>query len=111
MPWLGDGTWVDNPDLARDIVRGRTNYRPWSHDISTATPSKGGIMSAREYTILLARADKATQQRDELLAALKQTAAALEHEVSASDGSDHPVIQEHARIAKLARKVIAKAER
>jgi hypothetical protein len=38
MPWLGDGTWVDNPGLARDIVQGRTNYRPWSGNLSTATP-------------------------------------------------------------------------
>ena len=39
MPWLGDGTWVEDARLARDIVHGRTNYRPWSHDLSTATPN------------------------------------------------------------------------
>ena len=38
MPWLGDGTWVQSASLARDIVHGRTNYRPWSHDLRTATP-------------------------------------------------------------------------
>ena len=38
MPWLGDGTWVQDAALARAIVRGRTNYRPWSHDLTTATP-------------------------------------------------------------------------
>lgn len=30
MPWLGDGTWVQDAGLARAIVHGRTNYRPWS---------------------------------------------------------------------------------
>jgi hypothetical protein len=34
MPWLGDGTWVADARLARDIIHGRTNYRPWSHDTS-----------------------------------------------------------------------------
>tara|TARA_Y100000310_G_C20337662_1_gene648282 strand:+ start:354 stop:515 length:162 start_codon:yes stop_codon:yes gene_type:complete len=38
MPWLGDGTWVENAGLAKAIVQGQTNYRPWSHDLSTATP-------------------------------------------------------------------------
>lgn len=36
MPWLGDGTWVADARLARDIVHGRTHYRPWSHDLATA---------------------------------------------------------------------------
>lgn len=44
MPWLGDGTWVQDGDLARAIVRGRTNYRPWSHDIATATPREERVM-------------------------------------------------------------------
>ena len=38
MPWLGDGTWVEDARLARSIMQGRTNYRPWSHDLDTATP-------------------------------------------------------------------------
>ena len=38
MPYLGDGTWVQDAGLARDIVRGRTNYRPHSGDLTTATP-------------------------------------------------------------------------
>ena len=38
MPWLGDGTWVDDFRRARDIVRGKTNYVPWSGDLNTATP-------------------------------------------------------------------------
>lgn len=38
MPWLGDGTWVNDYRLARDIVRGKTNYVPWSGDLTTATP-------------------------------------------------------------------------
>lgn len=40
MPWLGDGTWVPDARQARDIIHGRTNYRPWSHDLSTATPNQ-----------------------------------------------------------------------
>ena len=40
MPWLGDGAWCADARLARDIVHGRTRYRPWSHDLSTATPRK-----------------------------------------------------------------------
>lgn len=34
MPWLGDGTWVEDANLARAIVNGRTNYVPWSGDVS-----------------------------------------------------------------------------
>lgn len=34
MPWLGDGTWVADANLARAIVNGRTNYRPWSGNTS-----------------------------------------------------------------------------
>jgi hypothetical protein len=37
MPWLGDGTWVQDARLARAIIHGRTNYRPWSGDISNLT--------------------------------------------------------------------------
>jgi hypothetical protein len=37
MPWLGDGTWVQDASLARDIIHGKTNYVPWSHNLSTAT--------------------------------------------------------------------------
>ena len=37
MPWLGDGTWVQDANLARSIMQGKTNYRPWSHDLKTAT--------------------------------------------------------------------------
>ena len=47
MPYLGDGTWVEGPDLARDIVRGRTNYRPHSEDLPTATPKKASGHTSR----------------------------------------------------------------
>lgn len=44
IPFLGDGTWVADYKLARDIVHGGTNYRPWSHDLSTAghSPTNSG---------------------------------------------------------------------
>jgi hypothetical protein len=39
MPWLGDGTWVADARLAKAIVNGKTNYRPWSGDLTTAIAS------------------------------------------------------------------------
>ena len=35
MPWLGDGTWVQDAGLARAIIHGRTNYRPHSGVLPT----------------------------------------------------------------------------
>ena len=42
MPWLGDGTWVQDYRLARAIVHGRTKYRPWSGELPKET-DKGNV--------------------------------------------------------------------
>jgi len=49
MPYLGDGTWVDSPELARDIVRGRTNYRPHSGDVTNLQYRKTSETNVEEY--------------------------------------------------------------
>ena len=58
MPWLGDGKWVADARLARDIVHGRTHYRPWSQDLATAIPIvKRRTMESYEYIVKVTNDD------------------------------------------------------
>jgi hypothetical protein len=40
MPYLGDGTFVADKNLAQAIIQGKTNYIPWSHDITNLQVKK-----------------------------------------------------------------------
>ena len=92
MPWLSDGTWVEDWKLARDIVNGKTNYRPWSGDMPTAaTKGKPVLNKSREIEAHEVQLEADRQREDERHADNKnwQPAAGRKYVLRIIGGADY----------------------